>query len=64
MSDWSTAAQADARRQLGALVSAGLTVLGVLGAVWVLTRAGSGQRPPTGMEALRWWLSWGSHGAP
>src|SRR5439155_12236746 len=64
VSDWSTAAQADARRQLSALVSAGLTVLGFLAFLWLVTQAGSGRKPPTGIDALRWWLSWGAQGAP
>jgi hypothetical protein len=64
VSDWSTAAQVDARRQLNALASAGVTVLGFLIFMWLVTQVGSGRKPPTGVDALRWWLSWGTHGAP
>ena len=61
MNGWASEARADARRQLLALVQAGLTVLLVLAAMWVVTQVGSGRRPPTGVDALRWWLSWCLH---
>jgi hypothetical protein len=64
VNDRSTTAQADARRQLSALVSAGLTVLVFLAFLWLVTQAGSGRKPPTGVDALRWWLSWAAQGAP
>ncbi|MDQ6791208.1 MAG: hypothetical protein M3075_11250 [Candidatus Dormibacteraeota bacterium] len=57
----SSSAQANARRQLSALVSAGTTVLGILALVWMATQIGAHRRPPTGTEALRWWLSWLLH---
>jgi hypothetical protein len=38
-----------------------MTVLVCLVIVWIVTLAGSGRRPPTGVEALRWWLSWLFH---
>ncbi|PZS33070.1 MAG: hypothetical protein DLM58_08630 [Pseudonocardiales bacterium] len=59
-----SAVRADAQRQLGALASAAVTVLLILAGMWIVTKAASGQRAPTGREALRWWLSWGVHGVP
>ena len=47
----SSSAQAGARRQLSALVSAGTTVLGILVLVWMATQIGEHRRPPTGTEA-------------
>ncbi len=64
MNEWGTAVRADAQKQLGALASSAVTVLLILAGMWVVTRAGSGQRAPTGTEALRWWLSWAAPAAP
>jgi hypothetical protein len=54
-------AEQEARQMLGALVSAGTTVGGLLVLMWVVTQMGAHRRAPTGAEALRWWLSWPLH---
>ncbi|PZS33215.1 MAG: hypothetical protein DLM58_08230 [Pseudonocardiales bacterium] len=45
-------AEAEAQKMLGALVSSGMTVLGLLTLMWLVTQIGAHRRPPTWGEVL------------